>query len=132
MKTKKIISTPNAPAAIGPYSQAVKVSRMLFVSGQIGIDPENNIMAKGIEKQTEQAMENLVAVLEAAGSSLESVVKTTVFLKNMDDFDTINKIYSSYFSADFPARCCIEVSKLPKGAEIEIEAIAVCKIDAKG
>lgn len=124
MKEKEIIATKNAPAAIGPYSQAVRVGGMLFISGELGIDPANGKLLKGFEEQTEQALENLKAILEAAGSSLDKVVKTTVFLKNMDNFDSMNRIYEKYFPKDCPARCCVEVSKLPKDAEIEIEVIA--------
>ena len=129
MSKREIISTLNAPSATGPYSQAVRASGMLFISGQIGIIPENSRLAEGIEKQTKQTLENLKTILEAGGSSLENVVKTTVFLKNMNNFNAMNEIYSSYFSVKFPARCCVEVSRLPKEAEIEIEAIALCKAD---
>lgn len=124
---QEIVETKKAPAAVGPYSQAVKVGEMLFISGQLGINPANGKLLKGIEKQTEQALENLKAILEATGSSLGKVVKTTVFLKDMDNFNLMNKIYMNYFTEKFPARCCVEVSKIPEDAEVEIEAIAMCK-----
>ncbi len=129
MSKREIVSTRNAPSAIGPYSQAVRGGGMLFLSGQLGIDPASDKLVKGIGEQTKQALENIKAILEAAGSSLDKVVKTTVLLKDMDNFNTMNKIYANYFPKDFPARCCVEVRKLPHKAEIEIEAIALCKED---
>lgn len=122
-----IINTPNAPKAVGPYSQAVRGGGMLFLSGQLGIDPASDELVKGIGEQTKQALENIKTILESTGSSLDKVVKTTVFLKDMDNFNTMNKIYANYFPKDFPARCCVEVRELPNKAEIEIEAIALCK-----
>jgi len=122
---KVIIKTEKAPSAIGPYSQAVRTGNMLFISGQLGINPVNGKLAKGVEKQTEQALENLKAILETGGSSLSRVIKTMVFLTSMDDFNAMNKIYANYFTENFPARCCVEVSNLPKDAEIEIEGIAL-------
>jgi len=122
---KVIIKTGKAPSAIGPYSQAVRTGNMLFISGQLGINPVNDKLAKGVEKQTEQALENLKAILEAGGSSLSRVIKTMVFLTDMDDFNAMNKIYANYFTENFPARCCVKVSNLPKDAEIEIEGIAL-------
>ena len=120
----KVIDTEKAPAAIGPYSQAISVGEFIFTSGQIPIDPlSGNITAEGIEEQTKQAIKNLAAVLEAAGSSLEKVVKTTCFLKNMNDFADFNKVYAEYFIGK-PARSCVEVSALPKGALVEIEVVA--------
>lgn len=119
-----IISTDNAPAAIGPYSQAVKVNNVVYTSGQIGINPATgSIEGSTIVEQTEQVISNLKAVLSEAGTSLENVVKTTCFIKNMDDFATFNEVYEKYFTGK-PARSCVEVSCLPKGALIEIEAIA--------
>ena len=109
---KKVISTTNAPAAIGPYSQAIEANGFVFASGQI-------------EGQAEQVMKNMKNLLEAAGTSMENVVKTTVFIQSMDDFATINGIYSKYFEKDCPARSCVEVAKLPKGVLLEMEAIAV-------
>lgn len=124
--TKKIISTPNAPTAIGPYSQAVEAGGQVFVCGQIPLDPATGaLVAGGVAMQAEQALLNLRAVLAAAGLSLGDVVKTTVFLKNLGDFATVNEVYARHFSADCPARSCVEVSRLPKEALVEIEAIAV-------
>ena len=122
---KEIISTDKAPAAIGPYSQAVKVGNLLFTSGMIPIDPATNTLVEGgIEVQTERALENVKALLEASGTSLDKVVKTVVFIKNMDDFAKVNEIYAKYFTKDFPARSCVEVARLPKDVLIEMEAIA--------
>ena len=123
---KTIISTPKAPAAIGPYSQAVLVNGMLFTSGVIPIDPETNTLVQGdVEAQARQAIGNLKNLIEASGSSMEKVVKTTVFNKDMNDFGKINDIYKEFFTSDFPARSCVEVARLPKDVLIEIEAIAV-------
>jgi 2-iminobutanoate/2-iminopropanoate deaminase len=120
----KIISTENAPAAIGPYSQAIITGGFIITSGQIPIDPASGtIVDGGIEAQTRQAIKNLSAVLTASGSSLEKVVKTTCFLKNISDFAAFNSIYAEYFT-ERPARSCVEVSALPKGALVEIEVIA--------
>lgn len=122
---KTIISTPKAPAAIGPYSQAVLVNGMLFTSGVIPIDPETNTLVQGdVEAQARQAIGNLKNLIEASGSSMEKVVKTTVFIKDMNDFGKINDIYKEFFTIDFPARSCVEVARLPKDVLIEIEAIA--------
>lgn len=122
---KEIISTNKGPSAIGPYSQAVKANGFVYVSGQIAIVPETGqIVEGGIEAQTHRAMENLKGILEAAGSSLDNAVKTTVFIKNMDDFATVNKIYGEYFSGNYPARACVEVSRLPKDVLVEVEVIA--------
>lgn len=125
---KEIISTKNAPEAIGPYSQAVKVGNMVFTSGQIPINPKTGEMVSGsIEEETEQVLENLKAVLEAAGTGLEGVVKTTLYIKDMNNFAAVNGVYSKYFKAPFPARSCVEVARLPKDAGIEIEAVAILK-----
>jgi 2-iminobutanoate/2-iminopropanoate deaminase len=122
---KTIVSTDKAPAAIGPYSQAVKVGNLLFTSGMIPIDPATNTLVEGgIEVQAERALENVKALLEASGTSLDKVVKTVVFIKNMDDFAKVNEIYAKYFTKDFPARSCVEVARLPKDVLIEVEAIA--------
>lgn len=122
---KTIISTPKAPAAIGPYSQAVLVNGMLFTSGVIPIDPETNTLVDGdVTVQARQAIGNLKNLIEASGSSMDKVVKTTVFIKNMNDFGKINDIYKDFFTSDFPARSCVEVARLPKDVLIEIEAIA--------
>lgn len=122
----EVISTDKAPAAIGPYSQAIRIGDRMMTSGQIPINPATGeVVTGGIEAQTKQVIENLKAVLNAGGSDLKHVVKTTVFIKDMNDFGTINKIYSEYFTAPFPARSCVEVARLPKDVGIEIEAIAV-------
>ncbi len=122
---KEIIATDKAPAAIGPYSQAVKVGNLLFTSGMIPIDPATNTLVEGgIEVQAERALENVKALLEASGTSLDKVIKTVVFIKNMDDFAKVNEIYAKYFTENFPARSCVEVARLPKDVLIEMEAIA--------
>lgn len=121
---KKIISTPKAPTAIGPYSQAIEVNGLLFTSGVIPIVPSTGELVEGdIEAQAEQAIGNLAALIEAAGAKIENTIKTTVFIKNMDDFTKVNEIYAKYFTTDFPARSCVEVARLPKDVLIEIEAI---------
>ena len=122
---KEIISTPNAPKAIGPYSQAVKTGTLVFVSGQIPIDPvSGSTLRTGVESQTKRSLDNLKAVLEASGSSLEKVVKTTVFLKSMDDFKFMNAVYEKYFPGNYPARSTVQVAGLPKDVDVEIEAVA--------
>jgi len=123
---KKIIATDNAPQAIGPYSQAVEANGFVFVSGQIPIIPETGVIPDGIESQTEQVMRNIGAILKAAGLDYTNVVKSTVLLKNIADFATMNSIYAKYFTSECPARAAFEVSNLPKGALIEMEVIA-CK-----
>lgn len=123
--SKKVISTPNAPAAIGPYAQANMVNGVLYISGQIPIDPETGNLVDGIEKETHQVMKNLQAVLTAAGLTFSHVVKATIFLKNMDDFAVMNEIYASYLDADsFPARETVQVACLPKNVSVEISMIA--------
>ena len=123
---KEVVITDHAPAAVGPYSQAVKAGRMVFVSGQLPIDPTTGDIVKGdIRVQTKRVLTNLEATLAAAGSGLENVVKTVVFITNMDDFAQVNEVYGQFFSARPPARACVEVSRLPKGAAVEIEAIAI-------
>lgn len=122
---KKIISTDKAPAAIGPYSQAIEVNGMIFTSGVIPVNPATGEIPEGIEAQADQAIGNLAALLEEAGTSTDNVVKTTVFIKEMDDFGKINEIYSRYFTKDCPTRSCVEVARLPKDVLIEIDAIAV-------
>ena len=125
MKMKEIISTDKAPAAIGPYSQAVKVGNLLFTSGMIPINPATNTLVEGgIEVQAEQAFTNIKNLLEASGSSTDKVVKTVVFIKDMNDFAKVNEIYAKYFTGNYPARSCVEVARLPKDVLIEIEAIA--------
>ena len=124
--SKEIISTPNAPAAIGPYSQAVKAGGFLYLSGQIPLDPQTMAVVPGcVACQTEQALKNMSAVLESQGLTTDDVVKTTVFLADMNDFAKINAIYAAAFGANKPARSCVEVSKLPKDGLFEIEAVAV-------
>ena len=123
----KTIHTDNAPAAIGPYSQAITVNGLVYTSGQIALNPATGALAgDSIEAQTEQAIQNLKAVLEAAGSSLHNVVKTTCFLQRMSDFAAFNAVYAKHFPGK-PARSCVEVGALPKGALVEIEAVAVVK-----
>lgn len=123
---KTIISTDKAPAAIGPYSQAIAVGDMIFTSGVIPIIPETGELETGdIKAQAKQAIGNLINLLEAAGSNADSVVKTTVFIKNMNDFAAVNEIYATYFTDNYPARSCVEVARLPKDVLIEIEAVAL-------
>lgn len=123
---KEIISTVNAPGAIGPYSQAVKAGNMLFTSGQIAINPANGeLVLTDITAETKQVMENLRAVLDKAGMNFTNVIKTSIFLSSMDDFATVNEEYASYFDSDFPARETVQVAKLPKGVNVEISMIAV-------
>ncbi|TFB08423.1 RidA family protein [Candidatus Atribacteria bacterium MT.SAG.1] len=124
---KEIILSKKAPAAIGPYSPALKVGNLIFASGQIPIDPKTGKMIEGdIESKTRMVLENLKVVLEPYSISMENIVKTTIFLKDMNNFSRVNKVYGEYFKEKFPARSCVEVSRLPKDAEIEIEAIAFC------
>lgn len=123
---KTIISTSQAPAAIGPYSQAIRLGDLVFTSGQIPLDPATGEMvAGGIDVQARRVLENLKGVLEAAGSSLDRVVKTTIYVQNIDDFATVNKVYAEYFSTQPPARSTVGVAKLPRNAGLEIDAIAV-------
>ena len=123
----KVISTEKAPAAIGPYSQARVVGNLIFASGQIPIIPATGALAEGLEAQAEQVFTNIAHLLEAAGSDMGHVVKTTVFIKNMDDFGAINAIYARHFLEPFPARSCVEVARLPKDVLLECEVIAVVK-----
>ncbi len=119
------VNTKNAPAAIGPYSQATIFQDLIFISGQIPLDPKTmTVVSENIENQTKQVLSNLNAILEAAESSISKVVKTTIYIKNMDDFNKINSIYRSFFKDNTPARATIEVSRLPKDVKIEIDAIA--------
>jgi len=123
---KEIINTENAPGAIGPYSQAVKTGELIFTSGQIPVVPETGEIADGgVEAQTRQVLTNLEAVLAAAGSSMDKVVKTTVFITDMSDFSAVNEQYARFFPTAPPARSCVEVSKLPKAVRVEIEAVAI-------
>lgn len=121
---KKIIKTEKAPAAVGPYSQAVRAGDMLFISGQLGIDPASGKLVEGIENQVERALENLKAITERAGGGMGSIVKVTVLLQSMGDFKTMNSIYGRYFTEDQPARAAFEVAALPLGGLVEIEAVA--------
>ncbi len=121
----KAISTPKAPAAIGPYSQAVQSGNLLFVSGQLGIDPQSGNMAEGFEAQAKLVFSHLQAILEEAGMSFANVVKASVFLKDMNDFALLNDIYAGYFEAPFPAREAIQVARLPKDGLVEISIMAV-------
>jgi len=124
---KEIIISKKVPAAIGPYSPALKIGNLVFVSGQLPMDPVIGEIVKGeIEAQARRSLENLKAVLESYSIGMENVVKTTIFLKDMNNFSRVNKIYGEYFTDQFPARSCVEVSRLPKDADIEIEAIAFC------
>lgn len=120
----KVVSTTAAPAAIGPYSQAIVFDKFVFTSGQIPLTAEGQLVGEGIVEQAEQSLRNLEAVLKAAGSSLNQVVKTTVFLQDMNDFATVNEIYSRFFSEHKPARSAVQVARLPKDVKIEIEAVA--------
>lgn len=124
----KTINTKKAPAAVGPYSQAIEASGFIFCSGQIGLDPKTGNLIGNLEVQTRQVLNNLKEVLKAAGSDLDFVVKTTIYLKNISDFPAVNSIYGEFFKDHKPARATVEVSNIPKGALIEIEAIAVKKI----
>ncbi|MFI3166648.1 MAG: RidA family protein [Bacillota bacterium] len=120
----KVVNTSKAPGAIGPYSQAIVSGGMIYVSGQLPVNPENGELICEIESATKQALENLSAILQEGGSSLSKVCKTTVFLKSLDDFVKMNAAYAEYFAEPFPARACFEVAKLPKDAVVEIECIA--------
>jgi len=123
---KEVISTDRGPKAIGPYSQAVRANGFIFISGQVAFDPTTSQIVEGdIAKQTERVMENLKAIVEAAGSMLDKVVKTTVFLKDMDEFAKMNEVYGRYFPANAPARATVEVARLPRDVRVEIELIAV-------
>ncbi len=122
---KKIIIAPDAPAAIGPYNAATEANGFIFTSGQLGVDPQTGKLCDGVEAQAVQALKNLSAVLSAAGTTMQNVVKTTVFLQDLNDFAAVNAIYKDAFSDNFPARSCVEVAKLPAGALVEVECIAV-------
>lgn len=122
---KQIISTDKAPAAIGPYSQAVEINNMVYTSGVIPVNPATGEIPRDAKDQADQAIGNLAALLEAARTSIENVIKTTVFIKDMNAFGTINEVYAGYFKEPYPARSCVEVARLPKDVLIEIEAVAV-------
>ena len=121
----ELISTTNAPAAIGPYSQGLKVGNLVFVSGQIPVNPATGSMVEDVEGQAKQSLTNLQNILKEAGLSLSNVVKTTVFLSDLNDFATVNAVYESFFTAPYPARSCVQVAGIPKGAKVEIECIAI-------
>jgi 2-iminobutanoate/2-iminopropanoate deaminase len=123
----KMIQTSEAPQAIGPYSQGIVVNNLFFSSGQIPLTPSGEMVKGDIKEQTHQVFRNLQAVLKEAGASLDTVVKATVFLKNMDDFAAVNEVYGQYFSKHKPARSCVEVARLPKDALVEIEVVALVK-----
>jgi 2-iminobutanoate/2-iminopropanoate deaminase len=126
--TREIIQTDTAPAAVGPYSQATRANGFLFAAGQIPLSPaDGRLMEGGVKEQTRQVLENLKAILEAGGADLSSVMKTTVFLQDMDDFVEMNEVYATYFTDNPPARSTIEVARLPMGAQVEIEAVALVK-----
>ncbi|MEG6616009.1 RidA family protein [Peptococcaceae bacterium 1198_IL3148] len=124
MHKREIIFTEQAPAAIGPYSQAVRFGPMVYVSGQIPVDPTSGSIPTDVEQQTHQSLKNLQAILKAAGGSLQDVVKTSVFIKDMNDFAKVNEVYGQYFTENPPARACVEVARLPKDVLVEIECIA--------
>lgn len=123
--TKEVINTNNEPEAIGPYSQVVIVGDFVYTSGQIPLNPATGELVTDIKLATKQSMENIKAILEEAGTSLNNVVKTSIFLKDLNDFEAVNEVYGTYFIENKPARSCVQVAKLPKDAVIEIEAIAV-------
>jgi 2-iminobutanoate/2-iminopropanoate deaminase len=127
---KKIVSTTEAPAAVGPYSQAVRVGPMLFTAGQIPLDPKSGqIVSQDVAEQTRRVLDNLTAVLKAENMDFSNIVKTTVFLTNLDDFQKMNEVYASFFKDQPPARSTVQVSALPKGAQVEIEVVAVATKD---
>jgi len=123
---KTVITTDQAPAAIGPYSQAVKANGLMFISGQLPVNPADGSIPAAVADQARQSLDNVFAVLTSQGLTAEAVVKTTVFLKDMNDFAAVNTVYAQYFTGDFPARACVEVARLPKDALVEIEAVAIC------
>lgn len=125
--TKQVIATDKAPAAIGPYSQAIRVGDMIFTSGMIPVIPATGEIVEGIENQARQALSNVKSLLESQGRSMSDIIKTTVFIKNMDDFAKVNEVYATFFEGDFPARSCVEVARLPKDVLIEVEAIATAQ-----
>lgn len=122
--SKEIVFTNDAPKAIGPYVQAVKSNGVIYTSGQLGMNPETGELPEGLEEQAHGAMKNLGAILKEAGTDYKKILKTTIFISDMNNFVAVNKIYESYFDGEFPARSCVEVARLPKDALVEIEAIA--------
>ena len=121
---KKQVQTSMAPAAIGPYSQAIQVGELVYTSGQLPVNPETGAISEDVKEQAKQSLENVKAILEEAGTSMDKVFKTTVFIKEMNDFAAINEVYGEFFAEPFPARSCVEVARLPKDAKVEIEVIA--------
>lgn len=121
---KTVIQTEKAPPAIGPYSQAVQSGNLLFISGQLGLDFTGNLIAEDVAAQTRQALENIKLIIEAAGLKMDDIVKTTIYLRDLNDFTIVNNIYSEYFQPPYPARVCVQVAKLPKDGKVEIEAVA--------
>lgn len=123
---RKAVSTAKAPGAVGPYSQAIKAGGLVWASGQIALDPQSGAMVEGdVAVQTRQVLNNLAAVLEAADTGLDRVVRSTVYLTDLDDFETVNRVYAAFFEGEPPARVCVQVSRLPKGARVEIDAVAL-------
>lgn len=121
---RNVIATKEAPAAVGPYVQAITTGEMVYCSGQLGIDVSQGVLAEGIEAQAHCSMKNLGAILKEAGSDYQKIVKTTIFLVDMNDFSLVNKIYESYFDGNYPARSCVQVAKLPLGGLVEMECVA--------
>lgn len=128
--SRNVVAPQNAPEAVGPYSQGIVAGGLVFTSGQLPLIPGSNTMPEGIEAQAVQSLENVKAVLEAGGSSMDNVVKVTIFLKNLNDFGTVNSIYGTYFKENYPARSCVQVARIPRDALIEIEAVGVV-VEAK-
>ncbi len=124
---RKVIVPEKAPKAVGPYSQGIAANGFVFTSGQLPLDPATNTMPEGIKAQAKQSMDNVKAVLEAAGSGMDKIVKVTIFVKDLNDFATVNEVYGTYFGKEPPARSCVQVARIPKDALVEIEAIAVKK-----
>lgn len=122
---KIVISTDKAPGAIGPYSQGIKIGELVYTSGQIPVDPATGNVSSDVKDQTRQSLNNIKAILEAAGTTMDKVVKTTVFIKDMNDFANINEVYAEFFTQPYPSRSCVEVARLPKDVKIEIEVIAL-------
>ncbi len=125
--TRQVISTIHAPAAIGPYSQAIKTESFVFASGQLGLDPQTGKLVEGVEAQARQSLANLAAVLQSAGTNMDQIVKTTIFLTNLADFATVNAVYAKAFTGTPPARSTVQVAALPLGGLVEIEAIVLCE-----
>lgn len=127
MQERTVVSTKKAPGALGPYSQAIKIGEFVFTSGQLPMEAESGELIEDIKEGTAKALDNLKAVLEEAGSSMENIIKTTIFVKDLNDFQALNEVYGTYFNEEPPARSCVQVAKIPKDARIEIEAIAKLK-----